>query len=279
MKNIVFVSVFFAFLSLFAAENKDDFSIVTKVPDGIFNFTFSELVITGNGVSGMNPVNFNSAKINAEKSALSNALEKTVNVLYSLVLTGKITAKNYFEDKKQPDFIKKLVSADDFKEIIQERYYSNASVDVTYKVDVSGYLRKIAEAVKSDYIHDEEVPEGNEVCGCKNETCKTALVIDAKNIKIEPSLLVSLIDEAGEKIYDISMSSVDEKTFTLPFWVKKKADFLIKEGSFPAEFLYIKAFKKGKNSEIVIKSEDTAKIRNELSESVFQSGTIAVIVN
>ncbi|MBO7126337.1 hypothetical protein J6W78_02185 [bacterium] len=270
LKKVLFFLVFFSFFSLWAAEKPEDFSLIKKVTDGTLNYSSFELTITGNGIPETNVTNLNSARITAEKAAQANARLKTVKILSSLVLSGKTTVKAYFDEKNQPDFVERLVNAADFKEVTHERFYSNSSVDVTYKVDVSYYIRKITEAVRETLPAEEKVKTAPDM----SAKTKSVLLINVK--KIEPALLISVVDEKGEKIYDISTSGNGRKSPSLVFFAKKKADYLLEKAGLSGETLSVNAFKITE-SKIVIKNSDAEKIRAELKKECFSEGMIVVV--
>lgn len=268
---VIFLPVF----SVFAQKNPDDFSVARKVSDGTLNFTSFELSVTGNGIPETNVVNLNSARITAEKAALLNAKQKTAKVILSLVLFGKTTVKAFFEGKGMNDFVEKLISDEDFREITYERFYSNSAVDVTYKVNISKYLQKIADAAAADLPKPEAKAE--EKTENVPEKTKSVLLVNFK-IKAEPALLMSLVDEKGEKIYDISMSGQQRKTPVSLFFAKKKADLLIEKAGLSGETLAVQALKIKNGTEIVIKNSDAEKIRNELKAECFEEGKIVAVL-
>lgn len=271
----VFLILFLSFFSVFAQKNPDDFSVVRKVSDGTLDFTSFELSVTGNGIPETNAVNLNSARITAEKAALLNAKRKTAKIILSLVLSGKTTVKAFFEGKGMNDFVEKLINDEDFREITYERFYSNSAVDVTYKVNISKYLQKIADAAAADLPR----PEAGTAEKTENvpEKTKSLLLVNFKS-KAEPALLMSLVDEKGTKIYDISMSSQQRKTPVSLFFAKKKADILIEKAGLSGETLAVQALKIKNGTEIVIKNSDAEKIRNELKAECFEEGRIVAVL-
>jgi len=275
MKKIYFaILVFISFQMLSAAEKPEDFQLVKKVTDGTLNYSTFELVVTGYGVAGMNVTNLNSARINAEKAALANAVQKTVEILSSLPLSGKTTAWAYFKEKNMPDFVAKLVNPGDFKEISGERFYSNSSVDATYKVNVADYIRKIADEASRNA---ETVPGNAAESADEAGKTKTVLVVRVKNAKFEPSLLMSLADEKKNKIYDISMSSTRRKSAASVFFAVKKWDAVAEKAGISGEVLAVQALKINNGSEIILKNSDADKIRAELKKECFEEGKIVLV--
>ena len=271
---LLFLLVFLSFFSVSAQKNPDDFSVLRKVPDGTLNFTSFELSVTGNGIPETNAANLNSARITAERAALLNAKRKTANVILSLVLFGKTTVRTFFEEKGMNDFVEKLISDEDFKEVTYERFYSNSAVDVTYKVNISGYLRKITDAVAND--SPKQDAGSGEKSENSTEKTKSVLLISFKS-KAEPALLMSLVNEKGEKVYDISMSRADRKTPVSVFFAKKKADTLIEKEALSGEPLSIQALKVKNGTEIVIRNSDAEKIANELKAECLEEGKIVAV--
>ena len=266
MKKIYFaILIFISFQMLSAAEKPEDFQFVKKVTDGTLNYSTFELSITGNGIPETNVTNLNSARITAEKAAQANARLKTVKILSSLVLSGKTTVKAYFDEKNQPDFVERLVNAADFKEVTYERFYSNSSVDV------SGYIRKIAEAVREGVLPAEEKAEA---APDESEKTKSVLLINVK--KIEPALLISVVDEKGDKIYDISTAGNSRKSPSSVFFAKKKAAYLLEKAGLSGETLSVNAFKITE-SKIVVKNSDAEKIRAEIKKECFSEGRIVIV--
>ena len=271
LKRIFFLFVFFSFFSLSAADKPEDFQFVKKVTDGTLNYSTFELSITGNGIAETNVTNLNSARITAEKAAQANARLKAVKILSSLVLSGKTTVKAYFDGKNQPDFVDRLVNAADFREVTYERFYSNSAVDVTYKVDVSGYIRKIAEAAMDWPVPAEEKGEA-----ASDESAKTKAILLINVKKIEPAFLISVVDEKGEKIYDISVAGNGRKSPSSVFFARKKADYLLEKSGLSGETLSVNAFKITE-SKIVLKNSDAEKIRAELKQECFREGRIVIV--
>ena len=251
LKKFFFSFVFFIVFYISAAEKAEDFSLSRKVTDGTLNFSTFELTITGSGIPETNVTNLNSARITAEKAAAANARLKTIKILSDLTLFGKTTVGTYFAGKGTPDFVEKLVNTADFKDGTNERFYSNSSVDVTYKINISGYLRKIVEAAREEFSNKNESQAASEDEAAKT---KSVLVITFKT-KVEPQLLFSIVNEKGEKIYDISMSKESRKSPVSLFFAKKKADSLIEKEKLSGEVLSVQALKTN-GGEIVIKNID-----------------------
>ena len=269
-KKIFFLLLFFLVFSLSAAEKQENLSLSRKVTDGTLNYSTFELTITGSGIPETNVTNLNSARITAEKAAAANARLKIVKILSGLILSGKTTVGAYFEGKGDPDFVDRLVNVADIKDVTYERFYSNSSVDVTYKVNVSGYLRRIVEEAREEFSNKKEP-----LAAASDEAAKTksVLVVNFKT-KIEPQLFFSIVTEKGEKIYDISMSK-EARPASL-FFAKKKADPVIEKEKFEGEIFSVSALKIS-GSEIVIKNSDAEKIAAELKKECFEEGKIVVV--
>ena len=271
-KKIFFLFAFFLVFSVSAAEKKpEDLSLVRKVADGTLNYSTFELTITGSGIPETNVTNLNSARITAEKAAAANARLKIVKIISGLVLSGKTTVGAYFEGKGDPDFVDRLVNIADIKDVTYERFYSNSSVDLTYKVNVSGYLRKIVEEAREEFSNKKDL------LAVSDEAAKTksVLLINFKT-KIEPQLFFSIVTEKGEKIYDISMSREARKSPASLFFAKKKADAVIEKEKLEGEILSVSALKIN-GSEIVIKNSDAEKIAAELKKECFEEGKIIAV--
>ena len=270
-KKFFFLFVFFLVFSVFAAEKKpEDLSLVRKVIDGTLNYSTFELTITGSGIPETNVTNLNSARITAEKAAAANARLKIVKIISGLVLSGKTTVGAYFEGKGDPDFVDRIVNISDIKDVTYERFYSNSSVDLTYKVNVSGYLRRIVEEAREEFSNKKEP-----LAASSDEAAKTksVLIINFKT-KVEPQLFFSIVTEKGEKIYDISMSK-EARPASL-FFAKKKADAVIEKEKLEGEIFSVSALKIS-GSEIVIKNSEAEKIISELKKECFEEGKIVVV--
>ena len=272
-KNFFFLLVFFLVFSISAVEKKpEDLSLVRKVTDGTLNYSTFELVITGSGIPETNVTNLNSARITAEKAAAANARLKIVKILSGLTLSGKTTVGAYFEGKGDPDFVDRLVNVTEIKDVTYERFYSNSSVDLTYKVNVSGYLRRIVEEGREEFSNKKEP-----LAASSDEAAKTksVLVINFK-AKVEPQLFFSIVNEKGEKIYDISMAKEARKSPSSLFFAKKKAEKLIEKEGLSGEIFSVSALKIN-GSEIVIKNSEAEKIAAELKKECFEEGKIVVV--
>ena len=273
LKKAFFFIVFFIVFSVSAAEKKpEDLSLVRKVTDGTLNYSTFELTITGSGIPEMNVTNLNSARITAEKAAAANARLKIVKILSGLVLSGKTTVGAYFDGKGDPDFVDRLVNIADIKDVTYERFYSNSSVDLTYKVNVSEYLRRIVENGREEFSNKKEPLA---VAADEGAKTKSVLVINFKT-KVEPQLFFSIVTEKGEKIYDISMSRESRKSPASLFFAKKKADSVIEKEKLKGEILSVSALKMS-GSEIVIKNSDAEKIAAELKKECFEEGKIIAV--
>ena len=270
LKKVLFFLVFFSFFSVSAAEKQEDFSLSRKVTDGTLNYSAFELTITGSGIPETNVTNLNSARITAEKAAAANARLKIVKILSGLTLSGKTTVGAYFEGKGDPDFVDRLVNVADIKDVTYERFYSNSSVDLTYKVNVSGYLRRIVEEAREEFSNKKEPLAADEAA-----KTKSVLVINFKT-KVESQLFFSIVNEKGEKIYDISMTKETRKSPASLFFAKKKAEKLIEKEGLSGEILSVPALKIS-GSEIVIKNSEAEKIMSELKKECFEEGKIVVV--
>lgn len=271
-KKFFFLFVFFLVFSVSAAEKKpEDLSLVRKVTDGTLNYSTFDLTITGSGIPETNVTNLNSARITAEKAAAANARLKIVKIISGLVLSEKTTVGAYFEGKGDPDFVDRLVNIADIKDVTYERFYSNSSVDLTYKINVSGYLRKIVEEAREEFSNKKEP------LAVSDEAAKTksVLVINFKT-KVEPQLFFSIVNEKGEKIYDISMSKEARKSPASLFFAKKKADSVIEKEKLEGEIFSVSALKIN-GSEIVIKNSEAEKIAAELKKECFEEGKVIVV--
>lgn len=276
MKVLILIFLFTSALYSNAVDFKE-ISVKKKVPEGTIDFTQKEVFITGSGTPGLNITNLNTARIAASRSAEKNFKVRLEVALSKMVVSKGKTVEKYLEEKKDPGFLSGLIKNDSSEEVISSKYYSDGSVDISYKVPLEKFAEQIKQKAASDFctiaekaIDPEEFKNGEEK--------KEILVVEVRNSKFEPSLFFSLESEEGEILFN-SCSCVGEGAFKgTGLFIRKSPDHFLNELKSAQSYLTVLSTKIKDGSVIILKKVEVEKIRSGLNKEALKSGRIIFLI-
>jgi hypothetical protein len=151
--------------------------------------------------------------------------------------------------------------------IVNKRYFSDSGVEVEIEVP----LALLSDVVDPDAT---QVPPPGKPDG---EKSNTGLVIDARGLKVTPSLLPRLLDDGGKALYSIdSLSNEARKQSAVAAYVQSLDDAQKsqKAGEKP---LVIKAAK-ATGTDLQLAPEDAKKLA-ALNTSFLADGKVVIVLN
>lgn len=162
--------------------------------DGFVNWAAQVIRATGSGAPDLKAANPAQARLGAERAAQADAFQN----LLAQAKAIPIAAGRTVGDELAKDEVRTQVeSALRGYQITGKRYYSDGGLEIDVEVPF---------AAIADLLLPRGDPSGLTV---KAEAAKsyTALVVDARSLKVTPALAPRLLDEAGKQLYGAELLS------------------------------------------------------------------------
>lgn len=146
---------------------------------------------TGSGAPDVNAANPSQARAGAEKAARADALRNLLTQLKGM----QITAGNTIGAAMASDEVRaKVEAAAKAYRISAKRYYSDMGMEIDVELPIAALTEVFAPAAAA--------PSGG-----SSDKKTTGLIVDARGLKLAPSLAPRLIDDSGQEIYGIGRLS------------------------------------------------------------------------
>ncbi len=262
MKRLVWALILSVPLGV-AAQAKEPKAEAPKAQPGV-NWEGQVVRATGSGAPDLKAQNPAQARLGAERAALADALRNLLAQVKGVSVDGTRKVSDLMEKDEIRTRVEGLVRG---YKIVNKRYFSDSGVEVEIEVPL---------ALLSDVIDPDAtqvLPPGK----ADGEKSATGLVIDARGLKVTPSLMPRLLDEGGKAVYSIdSLSSSARKQFAVAAYVQNIADAQKsqKAGEKP---LVIKAAKSS-GADLLLAAEDAKKLAS-LNTSFLADGNVVIVLN
>ncbi len=219
---------------------------------------------TGQGAPDMKAANPAQARLGAERAALTDAFRNLLAQVKGVSVDGTRKVSDLMEKDEVRTRVEGLVRG---YKIVNKRYFSDSGVEVEIEVP----LALLADVVDPDATQVLAVgkPEG--------APGTTGLVIDARGLKVTPSLLPRLLDEAGKPLYSIdSLSSDARKQSAVAAYVQSldDANKSMKAGEKP---LVLKATS-ATGADLQLAADDAKKLA-ALNTAFLADGKVVIVLN
>lgn len=262
MKKILLAFCLAVPLGVFA-QGKDAKPAEVKAQPGV-NWSGQVVRATGQGAPDLKAQNPAQARLGAERAALADALRNLLAQVKGISVDGSKKMGDLMEKDEIKTRVEGIVKG--FK-VINKRYFSDSGVEVEVEVPL---------AMLSDVV-DPDTTQMLAVGKPEGEKTTTGLVIDARGLKLIPSLMPRVLDEGGKAVYSIDSLSADaRKSSGVAAYVQNLDDAQksLKAGEKP---LVIKAAK-ATGSDLQLAPEDAKKLA-ALNTSFLADGKVVIVFN
>lgn len=262
MKRVLGVLVLLATSAVFA-QGKDPKAADAKAQPGV-NWAGQVVRATGQGAPDMKAANPAQARLGAERAALADALRNLLGQVKGISVDGSKKVSDLMEKDEIRTRVEGLVRG---YKIVNKRYFSDSGVEVEIEVP----LAMFADVIDPDTTQVLAVgkPEG--------EKSTTGLVILASGLKVTPSLMPRVLDDAGKPIYSIdSLSAEARKQSAVAAYVQSldDANKSMKAGEKP---LVLKAAS-ATGADLQLAPEDAKKLAS-LNTGFLSDGKVVIVLN
>ncbi len=235
-----------------------------KKPQPGVNWAGQVVRATGAGAPDLKATNPAAARLGAERAALADALRN----LLAQVKGVQVDGTKKVGDLMQKDEIKTRVEGlvRGYK-IVNKRYFSDSGVEVEIEVPL---------AMFSDVV-DPDTTQMLAVGKADAAPSNTGLVIDARGLKVMPSLMPRVLGDDGKALYSIDSLSADaRKQSGVASYVQslEDANKSLKAGEKP---LVIKA-SGAEGSDLKLAPEDAQKLAS-LNTAFLAEGKVIIVLN
>lgn len=261
MKRVLGVLVLVS-ASAVLAQGKDQ-KAEPKAQPGV-NWAGQVVRATGQGAPDMKAANPAQARLGAERAALADALRNLLAQVKGISVDGSKKVTDLMAKDEIRTRVEGLVRG---YKIVNKRYFSDSGVEVEIEVP----LAMFADVVDPDTTQVLAVgkPEG--------EKGTTGLVILASGLKVTPSLMPRVLDDAGKPVYSIDSLSADaRKQSAVAAYVQSldDANKSMKAGEKP---LVLKA-KSATGADLQLAPEDAKKLAS-LNTGFLADGKVVIVLN
>ncbi len=249
------------------AQGKDAKADPNKPQPGV-NWAGQVVRATGQGAPDLKAQNPAQARLGAERAALSDALRNLLAQVKGVSVDGTRKIGDLMEKDEIKTRVEGLVRG---YKITNKRYFSDSGVEVEIEVPLA-MLTDVVDPDTTQMLAAPAAPNKPEV-----EKLNTGLVIDARGLKVTPSLMPRLLDEGGKAVYSIDFLSTDaRKQSAVAAYVQNidDAQKSLKAGEKP---LVLKAAK-ATGADLQLGPEDARKLA-ALNASFLADGKVVIVLN
>jgi len=260
MKRLVLVSLVLA-MSAWAGDAKDSKDV--KAQPGV-NWAGQVVRATGQGAPDLKAANPAQARLGAERAALADALRNLLAQVKGISVDGTKSVNDLMAKDEIRTRVEGLVRG---YKVVNKRYFSDSGVEVEIEVPL---------ALLTDVI-DPDATQQLAAGAPAAEKVNTGLVIDARGLKVTPSLMPRVLGDDGKALYSIDSLSADaRKTSGVASYVQSldDANKSLKAGEKP---LVIKATA-ATGSDLKLSADDAKKLA-ALNTSFLADGKVIIVLN
>lgn len=199
-------------LALLVNAAAADNDVVQSTPRGKVNWSARTLTVTGSGPPSLKAPNATVARLGAERQAKSDALQNFVMLLRGLPMGGGQSVAALMD--KTPELRSQLESFGKNFKILDTRYFADGGVDITAELPLDGASVDVLfpppqqpgavtpAAFAPAAANDPNAPSAPVPAAAQEIT---GIIINARGLKLIPSLAPRLMDEGGQEVYTPSM--------------------------------------------------------------------------
>jgi hypothetical protein len=249
--------------SAFAADAP---AVTQKTEKGEINWSEKTITVTGSGTFSNSASNAAQARLMATKAAKMDAQRNLLETIKGVNVSSGAPAATVMATSEVRAKVEGLVK--NF-EVVDTKYFSDGGVDVVVRMQLDGSL---AEALLPDAGSKQAKP------AAPAANSNTALIVDAKGLKLEPAMAPKIFDESGKELFSSTLVAKDKvRDNGVASYVKSvdaaKADK--RAGSKP---LVLKASKRadGSKNDIVLSAADAAQLKDA---GYLSEGRVVIVVD
>lgn len=245
------------------AQGKDAKDAKAKPQPGV-NWAGQVVRATGQGAPDLKAQNPAQARLGAEMAAKADALRNLLAQVKGISVDGTRKMGDLMEKDEIRTRVEGVVRG--FK-ITNKRYFSDSGVEVEIEVP----LALLTDVVDPDTTQMLAAPPPNV------EKSNTGLVIDARGLKVTPSLMPRLLDEGGKPVYSIDFLSTDARKMSAVAAYVQSIDDAQKSQKAGEKPLVLKAAK-ATGADLQLGPEDAKKLA-ALNTSFLADGKVVIVLN
>ena len=245
------------------AQGKDAKADPSKPQPGV-NWAGQVVRATGQGAPDLKAQNPAQARLGAEMAAKADALRNLLAQVKGISVDGTRKMGDLMEKDEVRMRVEGMIRG--FK-ITNKRYFSDSGVEVEIEVPL---------AMLSDVV-DPDATQMMAVAKPEGEKTTTGLVIDARGLKVTPSLMPRLLDEGGKPVYSIDFLSSDARKQSAVAAYVQSIDDAQKSQKAGQKPLVLKAAK-ATGADLQLGAEDAKKLA-ALNTSFLADGKVVIVLN
>ncbi|MDP1824712.1 MAG: LPP20 family lipoprotein [Archangium sp.] len=248
------------------AQGKDAKADPSKPQPGV-NWAGQVVRATGQGAPDLKAQNPAQARLGAERAALADALRNLLAQVKGVSVDGTRKVSDLMEKDEIRTRVEGLVRG---YKIINKRYFSDSGVEVEIEVP----LAMFTDVVDPDTTQMFAAPPAKPVEADKSNT---GLVIDARGLKVVPSLMPRVLDEGGKPVYSIDFLSTDARKQSAVAAYVQNIDDAQKSQKAGEKPLVLKAAR-ATGADLQLAPEDARKLA-ALNTSFLAAGKVVIVLN
>ena len=245
------------------AQGKDAKADPTKPQPGV-NWAGQVVKATGQGAPDLKAQNPAQARLGAERAALADAFRNLLAQVKGVSVDGTKKVGDLMEKDEIRTRVEGLVRG---YKITNKRYFSDSGVEVEIEVPL---------ALLSDVI-DPDTTQMLAAGKPDGDKSNTGLVIDARGLKVTPSLMPRLLDEGGKAVYSIDFLSTDARKQSAVAAYVQSIDDAQKSQKAGEKPLVLKAAR-ATGADLQLAPEDAKKLA-ALNTSFLADGKVVIVLN
>ena len=235
-----------------------------KAPQPGVNWAGQVVRATGQGAPDLKAQNPAQARLGAEMAAKADALRNLLAQVKGISVDGSRKMGDLMEKDEIRMRVEGVVRG--FK-ITNKRYFSDSGVEVEIEVPL---------ALLSDVV-DPDTTQMLATGKPEGDKSNTGLVIDARGLKVTPSLMPRLLDDGGKAVYSIDFLSSDARKQSAVAAYVQSIDDAQKSQKAGEKPLVLKAAR-ATGADLQLAPEDAKKLA-ALNTSFLADGKVVIVLN
>jgi len=266
MKRFVLAAVLFPLIAV--GQGKDAKADPNKPQPGV-NWAGQVVRATGQGAPDLKAANPAQARLGAEMAAKADALRNLLAQVKGISVDGTKKMGDLMEKDEIRTRVEGVVRG--FK-IVNKRYFSDSGVEVEVEVPLAMLTDVVDPDTTQMLATPAPAPAEKPI-----EKLNTGLVIDARGLKVVPSLMPRLLDDGGKAVYSIDFLSQDARKQSAVAAYVQSIDDAQKSQKVGEKPLVLKAAK-ATGADLQLAPEDAKKLA-ALNSSFLADGKVVIVLN
>jgi hypothetical protein len=236
-----------------------------KAPQPGVNWAGQVVKATGQGAPDLKAQNPAQARLGAERAALTDAFRNLLAQVKGVSVDGTRKMGDLMEKDEVRTRVEGLVRG---YKITNKRYFSDSGVEVEIEVPLA-LLADVVDPDATQVVQPAKPPDADK--------SNTGLVIDARGLKVVPSLMPRLLDDGGKAVYSIDFLSTDARKQSAVAAYVQSIDDAQKSQKAGEKPLVLKAAK-ATGADLQLAPEDAKKLA-ALNTSFLADAKVVIVLN